>query len=213
MNPRSLAGRLKNYFQKLDSRVALLNVTATSAWCCRDVVSTSALGATAIPHHRPRKFRSLAPFHSLSRLVSGIFLPRRWSSAGRWGLTRKKRATTTSATTRTVVRQDLRMPMDANPADGTYSTLERDRLPRLHGVNKVYKEDAGDGAATGNIFCSGEQITRRMTPRHDTANVKRVESFSRSCRVARNPTRTYDHYDRRWRSRIVRFRGSRFNHF
>lgn len=31
----------------------------------------------------------------------------------------------------------------------------------LHGVNKVYKEDAGDGAATGNIFCSGEQITER----------------------------------------------------
>jgi len=28
-------------------------------------------------------------------------------------------------------------------------------------VNKVYKEDAGDGAATGNIFCSGEQITER----------------------------------------------------
>lgn len=38
----------------------------------------------------------------------------------------------------------------------------------LHGVNKVYKEDAGDGAATGNIFCSGEQITERdvtTTPR------------------------------------------------
>lgn len=28
-------------------------------------------------------------------------------------------------------------------------------------MNKVYKEDAGDGAATGNIFCSGEQITER----------------------------------------------------
>lgn len=25
----------------------------------------------------------------------------------------------------------------------------------------MYKEDAGDGAATGNIFCSGEQITER----------------------------------------------------
>lgn len=31
----------------------------------------------------------------------------------------------------------------------------------LHGVNKVYKEDAGDGAAIGNIFCFGEQITER----------------------------------------------------
>ncbi|CAD1477552.1 unnamed protein product [Heterotrigona itama] len=62
-----------------------------------------------------------------------------------------------------------RMLMDAQPADGTCSTLEPGPvgLSRLHGVNKVYKEDAGDGAATGNIFCSGEQITRRMTPRHD----------------------------------------------
>ncbi|CAL1683717.1 unnamed protein product [Lasius platythorax] len=42
----------------------------------------------------------------------------------------------------------------------------------LHGVNKVYKEDAGDGAATGNIFCSGEQITERdvtTTPRETRA--------------------------------------------
>lgn len=44
----------------------------------------------------------------------------------------------------------------------TFSTLRRcRRSARLHGVNKVYKEDAGDGAASGNIFCSGEQITGR----------------------------------------------------
>lgn len=44
----------------------------------------------------------------------------------------------------------------------------------LHGVNKVYKEDAGDGAATGNIFCSGEQITERDVTTRTTPRETRV---------------------------------------
>jgi len=63
-------------------------------------------------------------------------------------------------------------------------------------VNKVYKEDAGDGAATGNIFCSGEQITERD-----------ATTMPRETGAKRTPATNTDAIRRRRRGNRVPHRG------